>query len=197
MISWGDITILIKSENDDHSQWNLDVMSLARAVSPENSECEERREEVETVVREPIGKLSLSGQYLLYSHHLCSDLCPEECLAVPLQPHHSLPAHPHSGITLSSQSDGEVSPHQLYAFYLHTEEVSCSPTSILSLDNGDGEGLWWELQQEMPDQFQFCSSEQDCQSLLQTGQEKVWRWRTKNLRQDPGDSLHLQIWWEV
>merc|ERR1711997_1268696 len=27
---------------------------LSRAVSPENSECEERREEVETVVREPI-----------------------------------------------------------------------------------------------------------------------------------------------
>ena len=35
---------------------------------------------------------------------LRSDLCPQECLAVPLQSHHSLPTHPHSGITLSSPS---------------------------------------------------------------------------------------------
>ena len=33
------------------------MMSLVRAVSLENSECEERREEVETLVREPVGKL--------------------------------------------------------------------------------------------------------------------------------------------
>lgn len=31
-----------------------DDSSLSRAVSPENTECEERREEVETVVREPV-----------------------------------------------------------------------------------------------------------------------------------------------
>ena len=31
-----------------------DDSSLSRAVSPDNSDCEERREEVETVVREPV-----------------------------------------------------------------------------------------------------------------------------------------------
>ena len=41
---------------------NSDDFGLSRAVSLENSDCEERREEVETVVREPIGKLSLSGE---------------------------------------------------------------------------------------------------------------------------------------
>ena len=109
------------------------------------------------------------------------------------------PLRDHVVITVTERED--LSPLSPIICILPSPEGSVSLSKLyLSVDNDDDdndEGLRWELQQEMPDQFQLSSSQPDCLSLLQTGQEKVWRVRAQDLREDYGDSLHLQIQWEV
>ena len=95
---------------------SIDVMRASRQVtSDKKEECEERREEVQTVVREPIGKSSMSRRNvtplifplacdsqlrispMITLSCACSDVCAQERVPVPLHLHYQLPASSDSG----------------------------------------------------------------------------------------------------
>ena len=124
-----------------------DDFGLSRAVSLENSDCEERREEVETVVREPIGKLSLSGEIsCLYNISLVSPvICVHKNVS---QCHYSLiteyqPTPTQGSRCHHSHREGRsLSPLSPIICILPSAEGSVSLSKLyLSVDNDDDDDV--------------------------------------------------------